>query len=547
LRRGLALTLTVLVFLSAHGAYAAPPDPRFGAVEAFFAPEASDEAGVAWERVLFYWREIQPQRDVWRDDYFPPEILQRELSAGREIVGLLINPPGWANSNRGDRGAPDNLYLPPDHPDNHWGQFVFRIVSQYKGVIHHWILWNEPDVWDTSHFGHTWEGTLEEFAQLTRVGYLAAKRADPECVVHLAGLTYWWDVEYGRRPYLERLLEVLAKDPAADRNHFYFDVASLHIYFKPRTIPLIVEHTRAAMRRYGLDKPIWVDETNAPPRDDPQHPIEHPRFPVTLSEQRNYLVQAFALSLAAGAERVAVYKMSDRPSIEPWEEPFGLVRMDGSTRPAYDTLRQINTLFAGTRAAAWDDRDNYAAVVLDQGDKTTTVLWNWTSESVSARVVASAQSGVLFAIDSSSAAIESAGGVYRIGLPPAECGATRCDIGGSPMILVEQAPVSMRGRLLPATPTPLPTPSHTCSPTATAEPSATPTVTRIHTPSATSTAPPVEAERPTFTPAATATATATAIVADSDPERRPWVWAAGGGLVLLALLAVVARRRTGRT
>ena len=107
MRRSLTLALTLLVCLGVVSAHAAPPDPRFGAVEAFFAPQEADEAGVAWERVRFCGREVQPQRDEWRDDDFPPEILQRELSAGREIVGLLINPPGWANSNRGDRGAPD--------------------------------------------------------------------------------------------------------------------------------------------------------------------------------------------------------------------------------------------------------------------------------------------------------------------------------------------------------------------------------------------------------------------------------------------------------
>jgi hypothetical protein len=551
LTRGLLVSLILMMCLNAAVAHAAPPDPRFGAVEAFFAPYESDDAGVAWERVLFYWREIQPQRDVWRDDYFPPEILQRELSAGREIVGLLINPPGWANSNRGDRGAPDNLDLPPDDPDNHWAQFVHRIVSQYKGVIRHWILWNEPDVWDTAHFGHTWEGTLEEFARLTKVGYLAAKRADSDCVVHLAGLTYWWDVEYGRRPYLERLLEVLAQDPDAAAHGFYFDVASLHIYFKPRTIPEIMAKTRAAMRRYGLNKPIWVDETNAPPRDDPLHPIQFPRFSVTLSEQRNYLIQAFALSLAAGAERVAVYKMSDRPSIEPWEEPFGLVRMDGSERPAYDALRLITTLFADTRSAAWDDRDTHAAVVLDQGEKTTTVLWNWTADSVSARVVASASSGLLVSTDGSSSVVDVVEGRYHIPLPTAECGEVRCDIGGPPLILVEQAPVALRGRFLPPTPTPsasttLPPPPPTATPSPTPSPKPSPTPAASDTPAASATAArtPVPTRQPTDTSVATATLAPDVTVVDAEGlERSNWMWAAGGGLGLIALLAVAVRRR----
>ncbi|MGD2178964.1 MAG: hypothetical protein PVG71_14215, partial [Anaerolineae bacterium] len=37
-----------------------PPDIRFGAVEAFRDPVAAAEAGVGWDRILFYWSELQP-------------------------------------------------------------------------------------------------------------------------------------------------------------------------------------------------------------------------------------------------------------------------------------------------------------------------------------------------------------------------------------------------------------------------------------------------------------------------------------------------------
>lgn len=549
MKRALACIALLMALFPLVPARAQPPDPRFGAVEAFFAPHEADEAGIGWERVLFYWREIQPSPDHWRDDYFPPGILQRELSAGREIVGLLINPPGWANSNRGDKGVPDGLYLPYNHPDNRWGQFVSRIVTQYRGVIRHWILWNEPDVWDPSHFGHTWDGTVEEFAQLTKVGYLAAKAADPDCVVHLAGLTYWWDAEYGRQPYFQRLLEVLSQDTDAAAHGFYFDVASLHIYFKPRTIPLLIGHTQDTMRRYGLDKPIWLDETNAPPRDDPAHPIDHPRFPVTLSEQQAFLFQAFALALSAGAERVAVYKMSDRPHIEPWEEPFGLVRPDGSRRPAYEALKSIIRLFSGTQTAEWDDHDAYAAVTLDQGEKTTTLLWNWTSEELPVQIAAVAPSAELISPDAPSASITPEAGQYRLTLPPAECGSGgHCDIGGKPLILVEAGAAHLRGQFVPPTATaqpantPLP-PTHTSTPTPSPTkspvtmPSAMPSPTRPQ-PKATG-----AAAAATATPALSAESQGDAHVGAQTEHAALILGAAGGACLLLLGLARRKRRQ----
>ncbi len=540
LRWAAAVILVVLSGLWPAWAQAEPPDPRFGAVEAFFAPFDADDAGVAWERVLFYWREIQPEPNVWRDDYFPPEILHREVSAGREIVGLLINPPGWANGYRGDQSPPEGLYLPVDHSDNYWAQFVARIVSQYRGVIRHWVLWNEPDVWDSSHFGYTWAGTLEEFAQLTRVGYLAAKRANPDCVVHLAGLTYWWDAEYGRRPFFERLLEEIAKDPDASAHGFYFDVVSLHIYFKPRTIPEIVEKTRAALRRYGLDKPIWLDETNAPPFDDPQHPIAHPRFRVTLSEQRAFLVQAFALALASGVERVAVYKMSDRPSIEPWEEPFGMVRVDGSRRPVYDAFRTAARLMAGARSARWEDKGPFAVVSLDQGVKTTRILWNWTAETVVARVAAAAPRAVMVLPDGQAQESEAVAGFHTISLPPAACSLPRCDIGGEPVILVEEAPIQMVGRLIPTatptatwTPEPSPTRTATLTPTATRAASSTPAILRSSTPIG-------------HTPTVPRAAPTAAPIGDEARSSPSPLWIGGLGLAVGALIAIRARRRPPR-
>src|SRR6266849_9729699 len=35
-------------------------DPRFGAVQAAFAPQAAQNAGVKWERLIFPWNGIQP-------------------------------------------------------------------------------------------------------------------------------------------------------------------------------------------------------------------------------------------------------------------------------------------------------------------------------------------------------------------------------------------------------------------------------------------------------------------------------------------------------
>src|SRR5690606_23431723 len=126
---------------------------------------------------------------------------------GREVVGLLIGIPDWA---RDERGLPRGLALPHDDPANTWATFVHEAVERYAGRIDRWIIWNEPDIDDYNAPGHTWDGDIEQFVQLQRVSYLAAREANPEALVHLSAFTHFWDATY-----FARFLELVAADPEA--------------------------------------------------------------------------------------------------------------------------------------------------------------------------------------------------------------------------------------------------------------------------------------------------------------------------------------------
>ncbi len=143
------VTWTSLVLPGAWvGAQNPPVDHRLGAVEAFRYPEGAAEARVGWQRVIFWWRGLQPNNsDEWNVHYFPDGTLNDELAAGREIIGMLSNPPDWANGGEGPAGVPKGLYLPYNDTNNLWGQFVMKTVARYRGRIDRWVICNEPDVW----------------------------------------------------------------------------------------------------------------------------------------------------------------------------------------------------------------------------------------------------------------------------------------------------------------------------------------------------------------------------------------------------------------
>ncbi len=361
-----------------------PPDRRFGVVQAFMAPFAAAYAGIGWERVNFDWCALQPAGPHgWNRAAVSGAMINDEVAHGREIVGIIGCRPPWA---AGPKGLPSGLYLAPDDPRNAWGAFVAELARRYRGRVRHWIVWNEPDVWDPHVAGYTWPGTVDDFARLQQVAYLQLKRVDPTLVVHLAATTYWWDAAYGRPLYFGRLLDALARDPAARKNNWYFDVASAHIYNVPDDVERILRIDRDLMHAHGFGKPIWLDETGAAPTGDGPWKVVGPHAIATAGEQAAYVVQASALALVGGAARVEFYKMTDPPDLSPHAYPSGLVRPDGTARPAVAALRAVTHAFAGAlRATDLGQTGAVRAVAVERGARgATLVLWNTSARPVTA-------------------------------------------------------------------------------------------------------------------------------------------------------------------
>lgn len=432
------LVLSALLFLLSGRGAGAADQPRFGVVEAFWSPEQAADLGADWERILFYWSELQPTGpDDWNTLHVMEEWLGYGAEADREIIGLIKHTALWATDGAGYSGVPRGLYLPIDDPGNLWAAFLRRLVDYYsvRGV-HRWIIWNEPDI-DMGVYGNEFEGTVEDYYRLLKVAYLVMKERDAQATVHLAGLTYWHDVAAGRPQYLERLLQVITADPEAAANGYFFDVLSLHIYFRTETVPLIVGEMDAIQRKYGLDKPIWINETNAAPTLDPLWPVERPQFQVDLDQQAWYIVQAHALAFAAGVESVGVYKFSD-VLVEPGGESFGVLRADFSERPAFRAQRTTIRLLRGFTAVEDQSAGDYHLVAFTQPGKVTRVLWSTGPTALTLRLPALAQDALLVDSQGDERTVRAGGGAYEIRLDGARCYGD-CIIGGPPLFLVEEA------------------------------------------------------------------------------------------------------------
>ena len=480
MRRLARFGLVALLLASSPTAHAVEGGPSsaadtserfFGAVQSIYNPDRAAQAGVQWERLIFPWSLIQKDGPgSWRDGYFSDQQIAQETARGIQVVGLAMYTPQWASSTPQTprtSNVPANLYLPFDDPNNYWGQFMFKLAQRYATQITTWVVWNEPDMYSDS-IAYTWDGSVNDMYQLVKVASQAVKKANPDARIALPGMTYWWDKEGGRPLYLARFLEAAAQDPTAAAHGDYFDIVILHQYSNPLNVYAAARVFQRALAVYGLDRPIWVGESNVVPDDDPMNPIG-PAFHATMDQQAAYIIQAFALARAAGAERMSIYKLVDEAR-EGSAELYGLVRNDGTPRPAYtayqtaarymshpssvsytwegasdpptaDQLTQLLQSNAKRTQWVWPAAVN--RVTLERGVERVTVVWNASPKLATAHIPAIARSAqVLDKFGRDTGEVIAQDGQFQLELPPTSNNSDPRDpsvylVGGDPRLLLE--------------------------------------------------------------------------------------------------------------
>ena len=501
-------TLTLLLIVLPLSVLAPPlqstrafgPDYRFGVVEAYTDPRAASELGAGWTRITFRWDEIQPaSSDQWNLP-ITEEQLALELSQGRQVVGMVTHTPTWAVDPAAGMGVPIGLGEAIESPDNLWATYMRSLVQHYSGRINHWIIGDEPNV----RIGddRTWQGSLEDFGQMVRVSYLTIKQINPEATVHLGAFAERGSVA-GQGPFLARFLQTMASNPDAELYSYYFDIATLNVYSQPEQVHDLLASYRESMQEYGMDKPIWVVETNLVPSNDPAWTEASALPGVTLHDQAAFVVQAAALAITGGAERISIFRLADtEENLAHNPLPYGLVRADGTRRPAFTAYQVAATYLAGFRSARWERQELVSVVVVDRGEQTTTVAWSRVSEPQTALVPAQTTRGLLVDALGGGRIVYPERGFYTLELPGCTPESS-CPVGGLPLLLVEDSPDPSTAEPPPPSPTSPPVtppsiPTATLAPTYTPTPVPSPTSTPMAPPTLTST--PAPTPRPTAAP-----------------------------------------------
>ena len=304
--------------------YALPPvelDRRMSDIRA---------SGAEWVRYDLNWSAVQAHGAASYDWSTSDRITAAANRHDLRVVMILDLTPQFqrvAGCNLGERCAP----VSPEA----FGVFAGNAAQHYRAQgVNTWEIWNEPNI--AFRFGPATDP--RKYVAMLKNSYNAIKQADPSAVV-IAGSTAPAASENGDLRPLDFLREMYAEGAQG-----YFDAISAHPYTYPLTPSqsgaddawgqMIAMHEVMTENSDG-DKRIWITEFGAP-TNGPNEPRDH------VSEAVQAVTIAEAASIYHGyswSGPLFWYGYKDAGTSRASSENFyGLVRADGSKKPAYDAF-----------------------------------------------------------------------------------------------------------------------------------------------------------------------------------------------------------------
>jgi polysaccharide biosynthesis protein PslG len=340
LRRVAALAVALCAAVpSAANAAAAPPHGFFGMVPS--APsqtEANQMAagGVATVRLQVNWGLIEP-RQGQRDWSVYDNYIGYLAVAGLRAEPVLFGVPSWISP----RMAAPPIYTSAQRQA--WMSFVADLATRYGPngsfwkqyptlpyePFQDWEVWNEPNL--SGYWGGRPSPRL--FVRLLRVTRAGLDRADPSARIAIGGLFPPPRARYGVS--LESFLQRLYRIHGA---RSLFDAVAIHPYSsRPRGVLAACRQARALMvRNHDRRAALWVTELgwSTGGRYWGRSP-----FKATEAQQAKFLRSSFAGLLRARRHlnlQLLIWHAWQDTTVAglPWTFDMGLIRSDGSAKPA---------------------------------------------------------------------------------------------------------------------------------------------------------------------------------------------------------------------
>ena len=233
--------------------------------------------------------------------------------------------------------------------------YVENCLKQAGPTIKIWEVFNEPNT------NPAW--TLPGYANLLCLAGKTIKAAKPEAIFATGGFT---SPEIG---YTEACLK-----RGADK---YLDLVLCHPYGVDEALDSrLVAFTAAFQRRHRPDLMLAINETGFPTWDPATDWPPNDWF-VSEKDQASKVVKLHIQALAHKLSFVTYLGWNDFPKVSDQARNMGLVRMDGSPKPAYYAYRFMTQTIGNRKVANWTYEQNTGARVYTfTGDKPVWMVWN---------------------------------------------------------------------------------------------------------------------------------------------------------------------------
>ncbi len=129
------------------------------------------DAGFTWVKQWFAWRDIEGKGKGQYDWSQADRVVSQAEEFGLKLVVRVDHGPDWAG--------------PPPANVDHFTNFLSVLASRYRGRIHVYQVWNEPNL--AREWGNK-PPNAAEYTQMLRKAYQAVKQADPGAIVISAGM-----------------------------------------------------------------------------------------------------------------------------------------------------------------------------------------------------------------------------------------------------------------------------------------------------------------------------------------------------------------------
>lgn len=271
----------------------------------FFGMHTGADTTIAWPVVKFgslrlwdsyvTWYDLEPEKGKWnfkRLDHFVEMAEQNKV----EVLLPLGMTPKWASSRPTENSAYGLGYAAEPANMEDWRNYVRTVAKRYKGRIHYYEIWNEPNL------NIFFTGDMAKMVELTRIANEEFKKVDPGIRVVSPGVG-----NIGKR--MQWLDDFFRLGGGA-----YIDIVAYHFYVpsaNPEAILGLARDAHQVMKKYNLDdKPLWNTESGwwiANEDGTPDNSAYITWKKLDHSNAGAFIARAHILAWAAGVERYYWY------------------------------------------------------------------------------------------------------------------------------------------------------------------------------------------------------------------------------------------------